>query len=64
MAKAVEVFIRDKYERKKYYDKDAVATAPEDSGSSAQSSPVWRCVDISDSIKDGRGEREALTEGG
>ncbi|KAM9726257.1 stromal membrane-associated protein 1 isoform 2-T2 [Menidia menidia] len=28
---AVEVFIRDKYERKKYYDKDAVATAPKSS---------------------------------
>uniref|UniRef100_A0A3Q1FVR7 Small ArfGAP 1 n=1 Tax=Acanthochromis polyacanthus TaxID=80966 RepID=A0A3Q1FVR7_9TELE len=26
---AVEVFIRDKYERKKYYDKEAAATAPE-----------------------------------
>ncbi|KAG7262767.1 hypothetical protein CRUP_005331 [Coryphaenoides rupestris] len=25
---AMEVFIRDKYERKKYYDKDAPATAP------------------------------------
>uniref|UniRef100_A0A3Q3LQ46 Stromal membrane-associated protein 1-like n=1 Tax=Mastacembelus armatus TaxID=205130 RepID=A0A3Q3LQ46_9TELE len=25
---AVEVFIRDKYERKKYYDKEAVAAAP------------------------------------
>ncbi|KAM6997512.1 stromal membrane-associated protein 1-like isoform 5-T5 [Tautogolabrus adspersus] len=25
---AVEVFIRDKYERKKYYDKEAMATAP------------------------------------
>ncbi|XP_073337430.1 stromal membrane-associated protein 1-like isoform X3 [Pagrus major] len=28
---AVEVFIRDKYERKKYYDKEAVATAPKSS---------------------------------
>ncbi|XP_065815272.1 stromal membrane-associated protein 1 isoform X3 [Labrus bergylta] len=26
---AVEVFIRDKYERKKYYDKEAMATAPQ-----------------------------------
>ncbi|XP_051815617.1 stromal membrane-associated protein 1 isoform X8 [Acanthochromis polyacanthus] len=26
---AVEVFIRDKYERKKYYDKEAAATAPQ-----------------------------------
>ena len=26
--RAVEVFIRDKYERKKYYDMEAVATAP------------------------------------
>ncbi|XP_054874318.1 stromal membrane-associated protein 1 isoform X4 [Amphiprion ocellaris] len=28
---AVEVFIRDKYERKKYYDKEAAATAPQKS---------------------------------
>ncbi|KAM9847576.1 stromal membrane-associated protein 1 [Aulostomus maculatus] len=28
---AVEVFIRDKYERKKYYDKEALATAPQKS---------------------------------
>ncbi|XP_065815275.1 stromal membrane-associated protein 1 isoform X6 [Labrus bergylta] len=27
---AVEVFIRDKYERKKYYDKEAMATAPKE----------------------------------
>lgn len=25
--RAVEVFIRDKYERKRYYDKEALATA-------------------------------------
>ncbi|XP_073337429.1 stromal membrane-associated protein 1-like isoform X2 [Pagrus major] len=32
---AVEVFIRDKYERKKYYDKEAVATAPQKSSEAA-----------------------------
>uniref|UniRef100_A0AAQ5XN15 Arf-GAP domain-containing protein n=1 Tax=Amphiprion ocellaris TaxID=80972 RepID=A0AAQ5XN15_AMPOC len=35
---AVEVFIRDKYERKKYYDKEAAATAP--SGSSTAPAQV------------------------
>ncbi|CAJ1067033.1 stromal membrane-associated protein 1-like isoform X2 [Xyrichtys novacula] len=39
---AVEVFIRDKYERKKYYDKEALAAAPKSSEaapSSSSSSP-------------------------
>ncbi|XP_051815612.1 stromal membrane-associated protein 1 isoform X3 [Acanthochromis polyacanthus] len=35
---AVEVFIRDKYERKKYYDKEAAATAPLKSCEAAPSS--------------------------
>ncbi|XP_069030898.1 stromal membrane-associated protein 1-like isoform X4 [Embiotoca jacksoni] len=32
---AVEVFIRDKYERKKYYDKEAAAVAPQKSSEAA-----------------------------
>ncbi|XP_041645724.1 stromal membrane-associated protein 1-like isoform X4 [Cheilinus undulatus] len=35
---AVEVFIRDKYERKKYYDKEALATAPQKSSEADPSS--------------------------
>ncbi|KAF7663821.1 hypothetical protein LDENG_00198110 [Lucifuga dentata] len=35
---AVEVFIRDKYERRKYYDKDAVVTAQQKSSEAAPAS--------------------------
>ncbi|KAM6997513.1 stromal membrane-associated protein 1-like isoform 6-T6 [Tautogolabrus adspersus] len=35
---AVEVFIRDKYERKKYYDKEAMATAPTESKANTKES--------------------------
>ncbi|XP_065815277.1 stromal membrane-associated protein 1 isoform X8 [Labrus bergylta] len=35
---AVEVFIRDKYERKKYYDKEAMATAPMESKANTKES--------------------------
>ncbi|XP_069030903.1 stromal membrane-associated protein 1-like isoform X8 [Embiotoca jacksoni] len=35
---AVEVFIRDKYERKKYYDKEAAAVAPSESRASPKKS--------------------------
>ncbi|XP_034538568.1 stromal membrane-associated protein 1-like isoform X2 [Notolabrus celidotus] len=58
---AVEVFIRDKYERKKYYDKEAMATAPRSSeaapsSSSSPSSQADRSRQESESradIKDG-----------
>ncbi|CAL8255137.1 unnamed protein product [Lota lota] len=42
---AMEVFIRDKYERKKYYDKDAAAAAPQKSSEVSPPSTVSQSAD-------------------
>ncbi|XP_026164253.1 stromal membrane-associated protein 1-like isoform X2 [Mastacembelus armatus] len=55
---AVEVFIRDKYERKKYYDKEAVAAAPKLSEAAAPSTSPSSQADRSRLEKDREKKKE------
>ncbi|XP_069030902.1 stromal membrane-associated protein 1-like isoform X7 [Embiotoca jacksoni] len=43
---AVEVFIRDKYERKKYYDKEAAAVAPQSESRASPKKSAEAAVDL------------------
>ncbi|XP_060896757.1 stromal membrane-associated protein 1-like isoform X8 [Labrus mixtus] len=58
---AVEVFIRDKYERKKYYDKEAMATAPTESKANTKEStePAVDLLGLDAPEGDGKGSGSA-----
>ncbi|XP_035519653.1 stromal membrane-associated protein 1 [Morone saxatilis] len=57
--RAVEVFIRDKYERKKYYDKEAVATAPKEREKKKEEKKKEKDVDKGERLNNTKSECRA-----